>query len=258
MFHRSHARQMALYDVPDFGHKPGARWLVVPSAHHHHLLTMTSTAAALVGRTFEEILRTPPPSVSAGVSSLIDMALFWRAAGPERYFARSDEFDNQLIQRYSSIYPEAHAERITPTIPSPSAAISSESLLAEQHLGMVLLLDQYPRNAFRGSAKQYQSDGLARKWADIAIANGMDRRIDESLVHFFYLPYGHSENLADQKRALELGERIGGPFLEAAQEHVQVIERFGRFCHRNKVLGRETTEEEQRYLDNEAHVWAKS
>ncbi|TKY88608.1 hypothetical protein EX895_002597 [Sporisorium graminicola] len=219
---------------------------------------MASTAANLVGRTFEEIIRTPPPALSAGVAALIDMAAFWKAAGPSRYFARSDEFDQQLVQRYSSIYSEVHAERITPAIPSSSGPVSAQSLLAEQHLGMVLLLDQYPRNAFRGSAKQYQSDALARKWADIAITHGLDKAIDQTLCFFFYLPFGHSESLADQDRAVELGQRVGDPFLRMIKEHRDVVARFGRFCHRNKVMGRETTKDEADFLANEAPAWAKS
>lgn len=193
------------------------------------------------------------------MAALLDMAAFWKAAGPSRYFAQSDEFDQQLIQRYSSIYPEVHAERITPTIPSTStaSAVSAQSLLAEQHLGMILLLDQYPRNAFRGSAKQYQSDALARKWADIAISHGLDKSIDQTLCTFFYLPFGHSESLADQDRAVELGQRIGDPFLGFAKEHRDVVARFGRFCHRNPVMGRETTKEEADFLAK-APAWAKS
>ncbi|CBQ69473.1 conserved hypothetical protein [Sporisorium reilianum SRZ2] len=218
---------------------------------------MTSAASTLIGRTFEEILRTPPPALSAGVGALIDMAAFWTAAGPARYFARSDEFDQQLVQRYSAIYPEVHAERITPTIPSSSTSTPAQSV-AQQHLGMILLLDQYPRNAFRGSAKQYQSDGLARKWADMAITHGMDRAVDPSLCTFFYLPFGHSESLADQDRAVELGQRLGDPFLGFAEEHRDVVARFGRFCHRNEVMGRETTKEEADFLANEAPAWARS
>ncbi|EST09159.1 Protein of unknown function DUF924 [Kalmanozyma brasiliensis GHG001] len=219
---------------------------------------MTSAAASLVGKTFQEILRTPPPAVSAGVGGLIDMALFWKAAGPSRYFAQSEEFDRQLVERYSRIYPEAYAEKLTPTIPSASAETSGESMLAEQHLGMVLLLDQFPRNAFRGSPKQYQSDRLAKKWAEIAIEHGLNRKVDESVELFFYLPWGHSENLEDQDKGLREAERIGGQFLGAAREHREVIARFGRFCHRNEVLGRESTEEEKEWLANEAHAWAKS
>ncbi len=214
---------------------------------------------SLLGRTFEEILRTPSPTISAGVGALLDMAAFWRAAGPERYFARSDEFDSQLIKRYSDVYPEVHAERITPTLPlSSSSSADGDAGVAEQHLGMILLLDQFPRNAFRGQAKQYQSDALARKWADIAIQHGLDRRIDPSLVTFFYLPFGHSENIKDQDRAVELGERIGDPFLAFAKEHRDVVKRFGRFCHRNDVMGRESTEDEKKFLAGEAPAWARS
>ncbi|GAC92812.1 hypothetical protein PHSY_000368 [Pseudozyma hubeiensis SY62] len=217
---------------------------------------MASSVASLIGKSFEEILRAPPPALSAGVGALVDMALFWKAAGPERYFAKSDEFDDQLVQRYSKIYPEVHAERITPTI--PASPITAADSLVEQHLGMILLLDQYPRNAFRGSAKQYQSDGLAKKWADIAIEHGLDKKVDQSLALFFYLPYGHSENLADQDRAIQLGEHVGEPFLTHAKQHREVVARFGRFCHRNKVMNRETTKEEADWLAGELPAWARS
>lgn len=219
---------------------------------------MASSAAALAGRTFEEILRTPPPAVSAGVGALVDMALFWKAAGPARYFARSDEFDSQLINRYSTIYPAVHSEKITPTIPTSCTPPSDLSTIVDQHLGMVLLLDQYPRNAFRGSAKQYQSDALARKWADIAIKHDLDKQLDSVLCTFFYLPFGHSEHLEDQNRAVQLGERIGDPFLGFAKEHRDVVAKFGRFCHRNDVMGRQTTQEEADWMANEAPAWAKS
>ncbi|SNX86373.1 uncharacterized protein MEPE_05082 [Melanopsichium pennsylvanicum] len=218
---------------------------------------MAFSTAALAGRTFEQILCTSAPTLSAGVGALIDMAMFWKAAGPERYFTRSDEFDNQLVSRYSTIYPAVHSERITPTIISSSSSSNTPSI-ADEHLGMILLLDQYPRNAFRGSAKQYQSDTLARKWADIAIKHAMDRKIDQSLCTFFYLPFGHSEHLDDQNRAVELGERIGDPFLSFAKQHRDVVARFGRFCHRNQVMHRETTDEEQRWMQQEAPAWAKS
>lgn len=217
---------------------------------------MTSAAASLAGRTFEEILRTPPPTLAAGVGVLIDMALFWKAAGPERYFTQSDEFDDQLIKRYSTVYPEVHAERITPMIPTCSSTV--ETRLAEEYLGMMLLLDQYPRNAFRSSPKQYQSDTLARKWANIAIKHGLDRKIDQTLCTFFYLPFAHSESLADQNRAVELGERLGDPFLDFAKQHRDVVAKFGRFCHRNQVMGRQTTDEEARWIATEAPAWARS
>lgn len=220
----------------------------------------SATAAALAGRTFEEFLRSEAPTISAGTGALLDMAFFWKAAGPDRYFTRSDEFDRQLVHRYSAIYPAVHAERITPddTLSSGPLASAGEGSLAYQHLGMVLLLDQYPRNAFRGSAKQYESDAIARKWADIAIKHGLDRKVDPALCAFFYLPFSHSENMADQNRAVELGERIGDRFVTFAKGHRAVVARFGRFCHRNQVLGRETTQDEEHYLAHEAPHWAKS
>lgn len=211
--------------------------------------------AALAGRTFEEILCTPPPTLTSGISALIDMALFWKAAGPERYFTVSPEFDQQLIHRYSIIYPAISSESITPTSPTSSPPSPTLSL---EHLGMILLLDQYPRNAFRSSPKQYATDHLGLKYANIAAKHRLDEHVKDTLKPFFYLPFGHSERLEDQDKGVELGEKIGGPFLEHAKEHREVIRRFGRFCHRNEVLGRETTEEEKKFLAEEKPAWARS
>ncbi|GAC71539.1 hypothetical protein PANT_3d00090 [Moesziomyces antarcticus T-34] len=212
---------------------------------------MASVAAALAGRTFEELIRTEAPTLAAGVGALVDMAMFWKAAGQQRHFASSDEFDRQMTDRYSAIYPAVHSERLQP-------ASTPEPTLAEQHLGMILLLDQYPRNAFRGSPKQFQSDPIARKWADIAIQHGSDTKVDPALRLFFYLPYSHSENIDDHNKAVQLGEQVGEPFLGFAKEHKDVIARFGRYCHRNKVLGRQTTDEERHFLENDAPAWAKA
>lgn len=216
----------------------------------------STTMVALASRTFEEILRTHPPAVSSGIGVLIDMALFWKAAGPERYFTVSEEFDQQLIHCYSTIYPAVSSERITPTPPTSSPSPLPPTLPLE-HLGMILL-DQYPRNAFRSSPKQYATDPLALKYANLAIKHNLDAHVEDALKPFFYLPFGHSESLQDQDTGVQLGEKIGGEFLKHAKEHRGVIRRFGRFCHRNQVLGRETTEEEKRFLAEEKPEWARS
>lgn len=123
---------------------------------------------------------------------------------------------------------------------------------------MILLLDQFPRNAFRGSPKQYSSDSLALKYANIALKHKLDDQLEDAMKTFIYLPFGHSERLEDQDTGIKYGEKVGGLFLEHAKEHREVIRRFGRFCHRNEVLGRETTEEEKDFLANEKPAWAKS
>jgi uncharacterized protein (DUF924 family) len=120
---------------------------------------------------------------------------------------------------------------------------------ADGALALVLLLDQFPRNAFRGTARVYATDAKAREAAQGAIAAGHDRAVQPPLQVFFYLPFMHSENAADQERSVALVRRIGEPNLKYAIHHRDLIRRFGRFPHRNAVLGRTTTEEEQRFLD---------
>lgn len=122
---------------------------------------------------------------------------------------------------------------------------------AEDALALLILLDQFPRNAFRGSAHAYATDGLALSCARQALASGFDRQVSAQLRLFFYLPFGHAEELQEQARAMELIAALDdAENTRWAAEHQQIIQRFGRFPHRNTVLGRETTAEEQQFLEN--------
>jgi len=103
---------------------------------------------------------------------------------------------------------------------------------------------------FRGSARMFESDAKARPIAQAAVAAGFDAAVEADLRNFFYLPFMHSENLADQDRAVELTQALGDDPLRYAILHRDIIARFGRFPHRNAVLGRATTPEEQRFLDD--------
>jgi uncharacterized protein (DUF924 family) len=114
---------------------------------------------------------------------------------------------------------------------------------------LVLLLDQFPRNAFRGSARMYGTDPAARAVARSAVARGHETRVERALRPFVYMPFAHSESLADQDLSVSLFERLGGVEVGHARRHRDIIRRFGRFPHRNDVLGRETTADERRYLD---------
>jgi uncharacterized protein (DUF924 family) len=118
-------------------------------------------------------------------------------------------------------------------------------------LALVILLDQFPRNAFRGTTRMYATDGLAREVADAALAAGHDHRIEPELRLFLYLPFAHSETLRDQERSVALAEKLGDPSLSHARGHHEIIRRFGRFPHRNRILGRTTTQEEQRFLEED-------
>jgi uncharacterized protein (DUF924 family) len=112
------------------------------------------------------------------------------------------------------------------------------------------VLDQFPRNMFRDDIRTYSSDALAREVASRAIDRGADLRVDAALLEFLYMPFMHSEQLADQLRCVDLFRSAGNAEnLKYAEGHADIIRRFGRFPHRNRVLQRITTPEEQAFLD---------
>jgi uncharacterized protein (DUF924 family) len=117
-------------------------------------------------------------------------------------------------------------------------------------LALVIVLDQFPRNMFRGDAKAFSSDALACEVAARALTRGVDKRIQPPLLQFLYLPFMHSEELEDQIRCVLLFQAGDDPEnLRYAEEHADIIRRFARFPHRNEALGRITTPEEQAFLD---------
>lgn len=164
---------------------------------------------------------------------------FWRAAGPEAWFAKDDDFDARFKDFCLDLHMQAAAR-----------GLDHWSGTAEGALALLILLDQLPRNAFRGTAHMFATDPLARMIAEKAIAAGQDMQIESLLRGFFYLPFMHSETLADQERSVRLNAPLGGDSLAYAIEHRDIIARFGRFPHRNDVLGRETTPEEAAFLDS--------
>ncbi|KRU95296.1 hypothetical protein AW909_15495 [Pseudomonas aeruginosa] len=174
-----------------------------------------------------------PPSASP----LPEVVGFWRDAGPTLWFARNADFDRRFRERFAHLYELACANALRPAADE-----------AEDHLGLLLLLDQYPRNAFRGTPRMYASDAQARRWAERALGQGLDRQVGDALRLFFYLPFAHAENLADQDRSVALNHGLGQPFLAHAREHREIIRRFGRFPHRNPILGRPSSAEELAFL----------
>jgi uncharacterized protein (DUF924 family) len=166
------------------------------------------------------------------------LVAFWEEAGPACWFTRNDAFDAQCAQ-YLPLHLSASRREL-----------EHWSATATGALALLLLLDQIPRNAYRDSAHAYATDGLARRYAEEAVQAGFDARIDPMLRVFFYLPFEHSESIDDQRRSLELHTRLEGKDASHwARLHYELIERFGRFPHRNATLGRTTTAEEQTYLD---------
>jgi uncharacterized protein (DUF924 family) len=114
----------------------------------------------------------------------------------------------------------------------------------------VIVLDQLPRNMFRGNARAFAADPLAREVASRAIARGFDQLVPAAERMFFYLPFEHSEKLSDQERCVALNRATGdAEAIKWAEHHADIIRRFGRFPHRNAALGRATTAEEQAFLD---------
>ncbi len=162
---------------------------------------------------------------------------FWRDAGPKAWFAKNDAFDADFRQRFLAAHEAAAA-----------GGLAGWQASAEGALALMILLDQFPRNAFRGTARMFVTDDLAMALADDAIGQGHDLATAEDLRIFFYLPFEHSERLADQHRAVDLIRPLGGEWLRYAVLHRDVIERFGRFPHRNQLLGRVSTPEELDFL----------
>jgi uncharacterized protein (DUF924 family) len=167
-----------------------------------------------------------------------EVVAFWREAGPERWFSGGEDFDQLCRKRFLLTY-EAAAR----------GDLNEWELTPEGSLAVVLLLDQFPRNMFRGTRRVHATDPAALMSADRAIEKGHDRRVDPGLRRFLYLPFMHSEELRHQERSVVLNESIGdAESMKWARHHHDIVRRFGRFPHRNELLGRESTPEERQFL----------
>ena len=163
---------------------------------------------------------------------------FWRAAGPALWFAKDDAFDRRFRDSFLRLHEAASRRELDDWLATATGS-----------LALLILLDQFPRNSFRGTPRMYATDVLARRMADLAIRAGHDQMVDEDLRIFFYLPFAHSEALADQERAVRLASQLPDPHPSRARHHCEIVRRFGRFPHRNSILGRLMRPEEQQYLD---------
>jgi uncharacterized protein (DUF924 family) len=168
-----------------------------------------------------------------------DILSFWRAAGPDKWFDKNDAFDNEIRTKFLATYEAAAGGKLADWEAQPESA-----------LALVIVLDQFPRNMFRNDGRTYAADPVALAVAKRAIASGFDHKIPEGEKQFFYLPFEHSEKLEDQERSCALCRATGdAELLKWADLHADIIRRFGRFPHRNAMLGRMTTPEEQAFLD---------
>ena len=172
-----------------------------------------------------------------------DIIGFWREAGPRKWFAKDLKFDAAIQLKFEPPHHRAAVGRYDDWARTPDGA-----------LALLILLDQFPRNLYRGEGHAFATDGKALAIARAAVAAGFDMQVEPLLRPFFYLPFEHAEDLAAQEESLALCRRhfeLTGDeeSLKWAQIHYDIIARFGRFPHRNACLGRTTTPEEQAFLD---------
>jgi uncharacterized protein (DUF924 family) len=170
-----------------------------------------------------------------------DILTFWRDAGYDRWFKKDVAFDAEVRARFAGLWWQAANDELSDWEATDDGA-----------LALTIALDQFPRNLFRNDPRAFSTDTKARHVAARALDRGADARVDPVLKPFFYLPFMHSERLDDQDRCVTLYESLGEPEqLKFARIHRDIIAKFGRFPHRNPVLGRTMTPEEQAYLDAE-------
>ena len=157
-----------------------------------------------------------------------DVLDFWFGLKPEQWFAVDPDLDAELRERFGELWEEQRAFPVSNFLGS-----------ADEALAAILLFDQFPRNIFRGHADQFASDDMALAIAKAAVERGYDEQVEQPRRAFFYMPYEHSEDMDEQRRAVALFTALGDPeLLGYAKKHHDVIERFGRFPHRNAILGR--------------------
>lgn len=171
-----------------------------------------------------------------------DVLRFWfEEHGNDDWFKKSDDFDRRIRDRFLDVYESGANGELEAWRGTPLGCVA-----------LCLVLDQFPRNLFRDDPRAYATDAMARAVTRHALDHGFD--VDDGLDGrhrlFLYLPLEHSEDIDDQRRCVELvRDRIGDQeYVDFAERHLKVIERFGRFPHRNAVLGRPNTAEEDEYL----------
>ena len=179
--------------------------------------------------------------VDAAGSSWCDEVLhFWfDALSPGEWWQKDAVLDARIRQHFGALYE---------TIASQAPALPMDARAA---LAIVIVLDQFPRNMFRGEARAYATDAQALALAKAAIADGLDANLSKDERVFLYMPLQHSEDAGDQQRSVELVSALGESDLtHFALAHQRIVDRFGRFPHRNAILGRRSTREELEFLES--------
>jgi uncharacterized protein (DUF924 family) len=160
---------------------------------------------------------------------------FWFSERVEpHWYESTPELDREIAERFGDLYNYAF-----------EGELSSWMETAGSALALIIVLDQFPRNMFRGTPQAFASDDQAREVSRAALANSFDQQRPEKERTFFYLPLMHSEDLLDQTECVQLGDKVT---LDSAIEHREIVARFGRFPHRNQMLGRDSSAEEREFL----------
>ena len=181
-----------------------------------------------------------PDSLDNAAAGIDDVLQFWfEETAYEQRFKKDPAVDAAIRARFGALAARAEA-----------GGCADWASNAEGALALLILLDQFSRNLHRDSPRAFACDGMARAVAEQALERGFDLAFPTERRVFFYLPFEHSEDLADQERCCRLvHERIGeANYIDYAERHRDVIARFGRFPHRNRVMGRQCTPEEEDYL----------
>lgn len=169
-----------------------------------------------------------------------DVLDFWFAAGWEKWWKKSSDFDSEIKLRFGDTYNEAVAGKLDLWVNESQGA-----------LALIIVLDQFSRNLFRKDHRAWMQDAKALGLAREAIHRCFDVELPATVRNWVYMPFMHSEDLVDQEEGLIYFSRLNNPeVMKAAEEHVDIIRRFGRFPHRNAVLGRISTEAEQDFLNS--------
>lgn len=155
------------------------------------------------------------------------------------WFSKSDTFDQKIRQNFSKVHEQA-----------VQAELWSWRKTADGRLAEIIVLDQFSRNLYRDQPLAFAQDGLALALAQEAISLNLDAQLNPEQRSFLYMPFMHSESKMMHEFALKLFQRLGNPVnLDYEKRHKKIIERFGRYPHRNKILGRESTPEELEFLN---------
>ncbi len=172
-------------------------------------------------------------------NAIEDVLTFWfETLTPKDWWQKSDAVDAEIRDRFLGLHGQAEAGDLDGWSDSPDGA-----------LALVIVLDQFPRNMFRDTGDMYRTDGKALALARAAVKKGQDSKVPEGRRLFFYLPFEHSEDLADQDLCCDLVAKLDDKeLLQFAEAHRRIIRRFGRFPHRNALLGRASTREETEFL----------